>query len=223
MTKAKVIRSSPLVKSSVPTKGCEQINSCWKPKNLFNASYPIRREDKCCIPNVTSSFSHQNTLGQSRRSSHIEINLVEWSKKRKYQTTKANRRVPCKFHNSTNCDHNDENGNKNTGDIKKDIKYRNSREKRSLCREPIVRFNPNVLVKKILSHRNYSFIAKSSIWSSTREIRINARRNAIEFNSEGRNWRCVVEENKMWTDMNSGALIHPIHFSSHVSKYYNQV
>jgi len=221
MTKAKVLRRSPIITSSVAVESWEQFDRSWMWKHPSTTLHQIHGEGKSCTPNLISPCSHQNTPRQSRSTPLTEINLSQWREQNRYQTITLKRKLPGRYYNSMRHDQNKyENGNKNINSTKKIKKCRILTEKKLRCRKRTVRFNPKVFVKQIRSHRHYSSAAKSFIWSSTREIKINARRNAIEFRAEGRNWRHVVEENKMWTDMTNGDFIHPIHFPPLISKYY---
>lgn len=70
-------------------------------------------------------------------------------------------------------------------------------------------FCSNVKVIEIPSRHEYSRKVKSQIWRGQKEIRMNAMRNYFEFDSEGREWRTVVEEKDMYVHTNTGQLIHP--------------
>ena len=55
------------------------------------------------------------------------------------------------------------------------------------------------------------------MWYSAHELHQNATRNAIEFASEGFNWRQVADDEHM-IHVPSGERIHPIHFIN-IAKY----
>jgi hypothetical protein len=74
-----------------------------------------------------------------------------------------------------------------------------------------IQFNCNVSVVPIPSHSRYSDRIKKQLWSNSKEISMNARRNIREFSSEEWNWEKVVEEDEMFLDTQSNELIHPVH------------
>jgi hypothetical protein len=74
-----------------------------------------------------------------------------------------------------------------------------------------IQFNCNVSVVPIPSHSRYSERIRKQLWSNSKEISMNARRNIREFSSEEWNWEKVVEEDAMFLDTHSNELIHPVH------------
>lgn len=74
------------------------------------------------------------------------------------------------------------------------------------------KFNEVVDVMPIPMRSEYSQRVRSRLWSTALEIHRNATRNAFEFASEGWNWRTVTEDEGMFVDVNTGELIHPIHY-----------
>lgn len=74
-----------------------------------------------------------------------------------------------------------------------------------------IQFHGKVKVFLIPSRKCYPESIKSSIWSNTAEIKRNARRNSIEFASEGWDWRRALEDDYFYISPN-GERIHPVHF-----------
>jgi allophanate hydrolase subunit 2 len=74
-----------------------------------------------------------------------------------------------------------------------------------------IAFQDNVEVIPIPTRYEYSDRIKSRIWSNRHELQENAERNALEFASEGWNWRNVTEDEGMYICSASGELVHPIH------------
>ncbi|CAJ1961939.1 unnamed protein product [Cylindrotheca closterium] len=70
-------------------------------------------------------------------------------------------------------------------------------------------FSEEVKVYEIPSRHEYSSQDKSRIWRGRKEIKMNAKRNHVEFYTEGEDWRKVVEEDDMYVDEETGQLIHP--------------
>jgi hypothetical protein len=70
-------------------------------------------------------------------------------------------------------------------------------------------FQEDVEVMSIPTRHEYSDRIKSRIWSNRYELQENAERNAVEFASEGWNWRNVTEDEGMYICSNSGELVHP--------------
>lgn len=77
-----------------------------------------------------------------------------------------------------------------------------------------VTFKPTVTVRSIPHFNRYPPALKKKIWFSSAEIYWNARRNRIEFQAEGRDWRNAVTEDQMHVDVAMGELVHPCHVSS---------
>jgi hypothetical protein len=78
-------------------------------------------------------------------------------------------------------------------------------------RKTRIMFQEAVEVMPIPTRYEYSDRIKSRIWSNRHELQENAERNAVEFASEGWNWRNVTEDDGMYICSQSGELVHPIH------------
>mmetsp|Transcript_26246 Transcript_26246/g.63950 ORF Transcript_26246/g.63950 Transcript_26246/m.63950 type:complete len:145 (+) Transcript_26246:2498-2932(+) len=74
-----------------------------------------------------------------------------------------------------------------------------------------IHFYNKVQVVYIPSRDHYPAAMKSTIWSNAAEIRLNARRNTIEFAAEGWDWRRCCEDEAMFLSP-QGERIHPVHF-----------
>lgn len=72
-----------------------------------------------------------------------------------------------------------------------------------------IAFQDEVDVLPIPTRHEYSDRIKSRIWSNRHELQENAERNAVEFASEGWNWRNVTEDEGMYICSASGELVHP--------------
>ena len=72
-----------------------------------------------------------------------------------------------------------------------------------------IAFEDHVEVMPIPTRHEYSNRIKSRIWSNRYELQENAERNAVEFASEGWNWRNVTEDEGMYICSVSGELVHP--------------
>lgn len=72
-----------------------------------------------------------------------------------------------------------------------------------------IRFHQKVAVHRIPARHHYSDAVKRCMWSDLSEIREMARRNSIEFASEGYDWRRATEDDAMHL-LPSGELVHPV-------------
>lgn len=76
-------------------------------------------------------------------------------------------------------------------------------------------FNETVSVVPIPMRTDYSQRVRERLWNNATEIQMNAQRNALEFASEGWDWKTVIEDEYMYRDAASGELIHPVHMEEH--------
>jgi len=74
-----------------------------------------------------------------------------------------------------------------------------------------IAFQDQVEVLPIPTRYEYSERIKSRIWSNRHELQENAERNALEFASEGWDWKNVKEDDHMFICSQSGELVHPVH------------
>uniref|UniRef100_A0A7S4IH93 Uncharacterized protein n=1 Tax=Odontella aurita TaxID=265563 RepID=A0A7S4IH93_9STRA len=72
-------------------------------------------------------------------------------------------------------------------------------------------FFDDVRVVPIPMRTEYSDRVRERLWSNRMELHENAQRNAVEFASEGWDWRTVTEDEGMYRCAVSGELIHPVH------------
>ncbi len=72
-------------------------------------------------------------------------------------------------------------------------------------------FNTEVLVCPIPQRVDYSKRIRDCLWTSPEEAARNAERNAIEFASEGWDWRLALDDEDMYQHASTSELIHPIH------------
>eukprot|EP00978_Attheya_sp_CCMP212_P006523 scaffold15048_cov55-Attheya_sp.AAC.1 len=79
-----------------------------------------------------------------------------------------------------------------------------------------VSFEESVSVLAIPKHDAYSDRIKSSLWTPKYERQANESRNAIEFASENWDWRRVAEDQDMLICIETGELIHPVHYIRYV-------
>ncbi|CAB9508941.1 expressed unknown protein [Seminavis robusta] len=70
-----------------------------------------------------------------------------------------------------------------------------------------VRFFGSVSVKEIPSYRSYDDESRKKMWSSHKEIELNAARNKREFAADKRDWKKCREEDEML--ILEGKLVHP--------------
>mmetsp|Transcript_7600 Transcript_7600/g.18297 ORF Transcript_7600/g.18297 Transcript_7600/m.18297 type:complete len:214 (-) Transcript_7600:160-801(-) len=93
--------------------------------------------------------------------------------------------------------------------LKSDIKPDSSNGKELAGKKTKIAFQDEVEVLPIPTRHEYSDRIKSRIWSNRYELQENAERNAVEFASEGWNWRNVTEDEGMYICSASGELVHP--------------
>jgi len=73
----------------------------------------------------------------------------------------------------------------------------------------LVRFDDEVVIKPIASHKQYSKRIRNELWNDSKNIQENAYRNRIEYEAEGMEWEFVLEEEDMYVDPQTGERIHP--------------
>ena len=74
-----------------------------------------------------------------------------------------------------------------------------------------VSFDNEVNVRVIPSKDMYSKRVKQDLWTSEQDLEANARRNLVEFESEGRDFSNAVEDDDFVTCPRSGEKVHPCH------------
>ena len=72
-----------------------------------------------------------------------------------------------------------------------------------------VQFQASVSVVEIPSHRDCDHETKHAMWTSLRDLRLNAERNKIEFYADGFDWRNAMEESGMIQCEATGEYMHP--------------
>jgi len=78
-------------------------------------------------------------------------------------------------------------------------------------KRPSVTFDVTVRVKVIPNKDMFSKSVKKVLWNSPEELDLNARRNFVEFESEGCDWHNAIEDDHFVTCPKTGAQIHPVH------------
>lgn len=90
-------------------------------------------------------------------------------------------------------------------------------KKRKRC----ITFRDHVRVTPIPMRSEYSHRIRDRLWSNRLELHENAQRNAVEFSSEGWDWRTVTEDEGMYRCSVTGDLIHPVHCQhNYGAEYY---
>lgn len=64
---------------------------------------------------------------------------------------------------------------------------------------------------KIPSRKDYGEDLRKQIWTSTKELAQNAKRNSMEYASEGWKLSGVIEEENFYFNHMTGEYVHPIH------------
>lgn len=101
------------------------------------------------------------------------------------------------------------------------VKNNQQKEQKNDCSRA-VKFDDDVKVVKIRSHRDYSLKSKQKMWNSPHDIHVNAKRNFLEFHADGKNWRNCAEEDLMWYDYGNHEFVHPVHIPEYLKmqQYY---
>ena len=82
-----------------------------------------------------------------------------------------------------------------------------------------ITFREQVRVTPIPMRSEYSHRIRDRLWTNRIELHENAQRNALEFSSEGWDWRTVTEDEGMYRCSVSGELIHPVHCQQNYENY----
>ena len=82
-----------------------------------------------------------------------------------------------------------------------------------------ITFREQVRVTPIPMRSEYSHRIRDRLWTNRIELHENAQRNALEFASEGWDWRTVTEDEGMYRCSVSGELIHPVHCQQNYENY----
>jgi len=106
-------------------------------------------------------------------------------------------------------DENDVDGNNNNNNNNNNNRSRTKQKPKLKPKTTKIAFEDHVEVMPIPTRHEYSNRIKSRIWSNRYELQENAERNAVEFASEGWNWRNVTEDEGMYICSVSGELVHP--------------
>lgn len=81
----------------------------------------------------------------------------------------------------------------------------------TIKRPRAVSFDNEVNVRVIPSKDMYSKRVKQDLWTTEEDLEANARRNLVEFESEGRDFSKAVEDDDFVTCPRSGEKVHPCH------------
>lgn len=92
-----------------------------------------------------------------------------------------------------------------------DVRKPTPASKKATKKATKIAFQDQVEVLPIPTRYEYSDRIKSRIWSNRHELQENAERNALEFASEGWDWKQVKEDDHMFICSQSGELVHPVH------------
>lgn len=88
------------------------------------------------------------------------------------------------------------------------------KESKSPIERKHISFNDCVNIIPIPHRSEYSQRIACRMWTRPEEVFENAQRNALEFESEGWDWRSVTEDEGMYINTKTGERIHPVHFEN---------
>lgn len=81
--------------------------------------------------------------------------------------------------------------------------------KRRSSRKRVVKFDTDVLVQPIPSHRQFSKRIKRTLWTNREELQDMAHRNTVEYQAEGWDPSRVLEDDDMYVDATTLEKVHP--------------
>lgn len=87
-------------------------------------------------------------------------------------------------------------------------------EQRQNKRKRRISFDNDIRIRPIPMRSDYHTTIQSNLWSDSLQIQREATRNAMEFASEGWDWRRVRLDHEMYLCTVTGERIHPVHFQN---------
>jgi hypothetical protein len=171
-------------------------------------------EDDADVIILSSDDSHACSRLTNSQGSSLEVDGIEYTSPLRIRS--ARRSVaPLKFDYSTlQTDISDESYDiDDDGDdsisLNSSFSYVSGIKTNLQQRQQSIRFHSYVKVVEIPHRNTYSDKQKRRMWNGCDTIRRNAKRNRIEYEYEGREWHCVVEEAEF--GMVNGRMVHPVH------------